>query len=360
MLYLRCTRKLIDRIGQPTQVVPESTDSLFTWYAHIITIRRRNMLVIMNTSNRFPLIAYGLKKKDFTNVSDLVKSLIEKSFSKLGINPVIKAHYLEEASTVTLLPATDRRSITNLNQAASLLKRIASDSHPDFEFDVSHAETIMQKYIGTIGSEVNIFLDQLLKDLSTRYDTNAVSCRAVSLRVTLELGELSAWRHLIVPEHHTFANLHSTLQKAFSWKDMHLHEFICYKEDRPLLSIVMGLDEFSELARWEQKDEREVLLTDILYKMDKIEYMYDFGDGWIHTIEVLETVEDYDKTHATCIAGGGNAPPEDVGGAPGYKEFLQIINNPEHPKHNSLKHWGIEQGYQEFSIAEINLYLRFL
>jgi len=35
----------------------------------------------------------------------------------------------------------------------------------------------------------------------------------------------------------------------------------------------------------------------------------------------------------------GTCPPEDVGGAPGYEEFLKAMADPKHPEHNELKEW---------------------
>lgn len=40
-----------------------------------------------------------------------------------------------------------------------------------------------------------------------------------------------------------------------------------------------------------------------------------------------------------CLVGEGACPPEDVGGAPGYAEFLQAIADPEHPEHGDMRAW---------------------
>ena len=35
----------------------------------------------------------------------------------------------------------------------------------------------------------------------------------------------------------------------------------------------------------------------------------------------------------------GKCPPEDVGGFPGYYEFLDAMADPKHPEHQHLKDW---------------------
>ena len=40
-----------------------------------------------------------------------------------------------------------------------------------------------------------------------------------------------------------------------------------------------------------------------------------------------------------CIAGARACPPEDVGGVPGYEDFLEAITTPRHPERQSLLTW---------------------
>ncbi|MHC2275448.1 hypothetical protein ACVME8_002059 [Bradyrhizobium diazoefficiens] len=39
----------------------------------------------------------------------------------------------------------------------------------------------------------------------------------------------------------------------------------------------------------------------------------------------------------------GRCPPEDVGGAPGYAEYLDAISDPAHPAHEHMRLWGPER-----------------
>ena len=44
-------------------------------------------------------------------------------------------------------------------------------------------------------------------------------------------------------------------------------------------------------------------------------------------------------TNGVCIGGENACPPEDVGGPPGYEEFLAAMADPNHPEQRELKKW---------------------
>ncbi len=43
------------------------------------------------------------------------------------------------------------------------------------------------------------------------------------------------------------------------------------------------------------------------------------------------------------LEAAGRCPPEDVGGAPGYAEYLAAISDPGHPEHEHMRLWGPER-----------------
>jgi hypothetical protein len=69
-------------------------------------------------------------------------------------------------------------------------------------------------------------------------------------------------------------------------------------------------------------------------------YLYDFGDGWEHTLKI-ERVGDPAPglAYPRLIEAQGRCPPEDVGGPWGYAEFLEAIIDPGHERHAELTEW---------------------
>jgi hypothetical protein len=49
---------------------------------------------------------------------------------------------------------------------------------------------------------------------------------------------------------------------------------------------------------------------------------------------------DPDSSRVVCTAGENACPPEDVGGVPGYAEFLLVFADPAHEEHDNVRHWN--------------------
>lgn len=59
------------------------------------------------------------------------------------------------------------------------------------------------------------------------------------------------------------------------------------------------------------------------------------------------------STSATCWSG---CPPEDVGGSPGYTDFLEAMHNPQHEQHADCWRWlGGPFEARAFSINAANM-----
>jgi hypothetical protein len=93
---------------------------------------------------------------------------------------------------------------------------------------------------------------------------------------------------------------------------------------------------------------------------DHIEYAYELGDNWQHVLEVEARLPATAGTvYPRCARGECSAPPEDVGGVSGYKEFLEALFDPEHEEHEDMKsRIGRPFHPTSFSMEEANERLR--
>ncbi len=72
-----------------------------------------------------------------------------------------------------------------------------------------------------------------------------------------------------------------------------------------------------------------------------IRYVYDFGDDWVHLIDVeIIGKPTPGNLYPRLFDITGRCPPEDVGGMPGYDNFLEAIRDPEHPEHEDVTEWA--------------------
>jgi hypothetical protein len=171
------------------------------------------------------------------------------------------------------------------------------------------------------------------------------------LRIELKHVEPLIWRRVLVPENVTLARLHAILLSAMGWGGGHLHEF-------RIARCRYGIPDEED---WPEDDplfdERRFRLKGLVESgARRFTYLYDFGDGWEHTIKVEDiVVPQSDAQPIRCIAGENACPPEDVGGPDGYAEFLTAINNPAHEEHSSMLRWAggtFDPG--AFNVADAN------
>jgi hypothetical protein len=146
------------------------------------------------------------------------------------------------------------------------------------------------------------------------------------LRIELLDVRPLVWRRLLLPANTNLPRLHRVFQAALGWTNSHLHEFVIngvrYAEPDPDLA-----------GELKQVDERRVVLSKA-FGMDT------------RCFDHLVVVEDRHPDMASAAAevfctGGENAcPPEDVGGPPGYANFLVAISDPRHEEHQNYMEWS--------------------
>ncbi len=89
------------------------------------------------------------------------------------------------------------------------------------------------------------------------------------------------------------------------------------------------------------KDVKGVMVTQVFSHIgNTVTYEYDFGDGWMHHLELVEiSTHPIDEVLPQIIGDEIACPPEDCVGTYGYKELKEILMNPKHPEYKSSKIW---------------------
>jgi hypothetical protein len=177
----------------------------------------------------------------------------------------------------------------------------------------------------------------------------------LQLKITLNRIKPPIWRMVEVKDDITFYELHHVIQIAMGWWNAHLFEFRVggYK---------IGITE-DGMAPEGTLESKEVKLSRLLdaEKM-KFEYLYDFGDNWVHEISVEKiTPVNKNKTYPACIGGKRNCPPEDIMGFPGYNNLVKIMKDKNHPEYLGMLEWlGEEYDPEYFDLKETNGELQFI
>lgn len=169
----------------------------------------------------------------------------------------------------------------------------------------------------------------------------------LQLKIELLWIEPPVWRRIVVPATIPLGKLHLVIQACMGWTDSHLHEF-------EIADCRYGMAD----PDWpdDTLSEKKVSLSKALGAKKTFRYVYDFGDDWEHRIKVEKVLPpDASLRHPLCLDGANACPPEDIGGAPGYVEFLNALADPAHPEREEMLDWvGGEFDPAAFDLARIN------
>ena len=155
----------------------------------------------------------------------------------------------------------------------------------------------------------------------------------VHLKITLDNVKPLVLRRIEVPLTIKLDRLHLALQAALGWTNSHLYEIRAR-------DVGWGTPD----SDWPDGplDARKARLIDVLEDVGAktLRYLYDFGDGWEHTIKIERIAAAIPGVaYPRLIEAVGCCPPEDCGGPWGYAEFLEAIADPKHDRHTEYAEW---------------------
>jgi Plasmid pRiA4b ORF-3-like protein len=155
------------------------------------------------------------------------------------------------------------------------------------------------------------------------------------LKITLDVVKPTVLRRIEVPFDIRLDRLHLTIQAALGWTNSHLYE---------IRAGDVGWSTLYPEADWPEDflDARKARLDKVIEDVGtkRLRYIYDFGDGWEHTIKIEQLIDpEPGVLYPRLIAATGRCPPEDCGGPWGYAEFLDAIRDPAHERNVELKEW---------------------
>jgi Plasmid pRiA4b ORF-3-like protein len=153
------------------------------------------------------------------------------------------------------------------------------------------------------------------------------------LRITLDDVRPAVLRRVEVPIAIKLSDLHLVIQAVMPWWNYHLYEFRAGDVGWGVPDPDFGGG---------PADARKATLVDALKAARgyKLAYLYDFGDGWEHTITVEYMIAPLPGvSYPVLLEASGRCPPEDVGGPPGYEDYLRVLANPRHEQHAEMVAW---------------------
>ena len=152
------------------------------------------------------------------------------------------------------------------------------------------------------------------------------------LEIVLQDVEPEVVRTVAVPTDIDFLDLSEIIQAAMGWWEGHMHMF-----------KVKGTEITIESDGEPGAMGEEIPIERFIGR--SLEYVYDFGDCWVHDLIWRGPAEDRFGGLPYIVEWRGDSPPEDSGGPFGFMSKMEIMNDPSHPSHERIAEWMTDMGY---------------
>ena len=180
------------------------------------------------------------------------------------------------------------------------------------------------------------------------------------LKIILDDIKPAIWRRVEVPLTISLLALHEVIQAVMLFENYHLFDFATgMRGTQTRYTMPDPNDDLADDDFGDTMDASKTKLGTLIEAgIKRLTYTYDFGDNWEHTI-LVESVGAADPAIAypRFIEGANRAPPEDVGGIPGFENFLNVMAKPKHPEHADIKQW-YDRPFDPKDIAEAEIVTR--
>ncbi len=352
MLIVRGTKKLRDRIASPAaRVDDESTNELGDWLATALFWRPQVAMLV----NRRTMIPVFMPLAPTATLLNRVPAAIAAVLRQHGADEAFVNAELEAMREVRIAPTNDRSLLGVMNEFA-LFGRLQMYRVNGYEaLSLSVAQTpvgpLLKRTVApdrelalvlgldrtTTGGAATSPMGDGRTDESAAASTDTPS-RVYRLKVTLKGSRPPIWRRLLVDGSATLAEVHEIIQAAFGWWNYHLYEF---EVGRTRYGIPDPDWDLGPAAF----DAHEAKLSEVAVQGATIQYTYDFGDWWDHSI-LVESIDvgSPEVQLPACIDGRRAGPPEDCGGIHGYEQLLEVLADPTHEAHAYLAEWAAPWG----------------
>ncbi len=223
------------------------------------------------------------------------------------------------------------------------------------------------------------------------------------LQLKIKLADIKPdiWRTFQVEDNITFKSLHDIIQTIMGWEDYHMYEFVIdgfivsceegstfnpaegffrqltsSKKFQEMLdkaesddgTITLDPEEINEIFKAEEETAKlkstyhlnSPISELIKEKGQTFRYVYDFGDNWVHEVEVEQILEkNPGKVYPNCVAGARACPPEDCGSFFGYSDLLRIMDDESDLEYEETMDWlGEDYDPEYFNANKINKRLK--
>ena len=115
MIVIRCTAKLLERVGPPAVDPPASTSVLGDWYAKPFSVAQRRFVVLISAPSRLPIY---VPLRGIASLPKTFPSALEAVLMGLGLAPNVVEREVAASREVAIARTNSKSTLGSLNEAA--------------------------------------------------------------------------------------------------------------------------------------------------------------------------------------------------------------------------------------------------
>jgi len=119
MVAIRCTKKLLARVGSPQEFTEPSTPVLGDWYAAPLGVNRQRYVLLISERSRLPVLMAG---RDLKHLTDNFPDALAAVLWGLGISAAVIQREVEASREAVIAKTNNRSLLGTLTDFSFLLK----------------------------------------------------------------------------------------------------------------------------------------------------------------------------------------------------------------------------------------------
>jgi len=119
MVALRCTAKLLARVGAPQEVTEPATNAFGDWYACPLALGHQRFVLLISEHSRLPVLMAG---RDLKHLADNFPEALMKVLWGLGLPAAVIQRELEATREAVIAKTNSRSHLGTLNDFSNMLR----------------------------------------------------------------------------------------------------------------------------------------------------------------------------------------------------------------------------------------------
>ncbi len=135
MFTLRCTKKLLDKMGKP-KIVPFETGG-DDWYANLFRLERKQSVIFTHAKSLYSFVVVGIRKQDIMHINRAFLLELEFQLKRDGFPHERIVELLERFWDMQIGKTINRRRLGSMSDMVNCVKFLVDYQNFDIETDIA-------------------------------------------------------------------------------------------------------------------------------------------------------------------------------------------------------------------------------